>query len=123
MRAQDKSCPALCGFYAALSPPPRAPVPYSTLFRTWRAMLHLGRRSVDILRLEGQLKLVNSRLQNGLTHLQRIGQHYQYVMLPNEPPGPNREAINDLITELFQVQHLLTHDDQVIIAGGVPLLE
>ena len=79
--------------------------------------------SVDILRLEGQLKLVNSRLQNGLTHLQRIGQHYQYVMLPNEPPGPNREAINDLITELFQVQHLLTHDDQVIIAGGVPLLE
>ena len=77
--------------------------------------------SVDILRLEGELKLVNTRLQNGLAHLNSIGRHYQ-VMLPNEPPGPNRQAITDLLCELGRVQHLLTHDE-VIIPGGVPLLE
>ena len=77
--------------------------------------------SVDILRLEGQLKLVNTRLQNGLAHLNSIGRHYQ-VMLPNEPPGPNRQAITDLLCELGRVQRLLTRDE-VIIPGGVPLLE
>ena len=77
--------------------------------------------SVDILRLEGQLKLVNTRLQNGLAHVNFIGRHYE-GMLPNEPPGPNRQAITDLLCELGRVQHLLTHDE-VIIPGGVPQLE
>jgi len=77
--------------------------------------------SVDILRLEGELKLVNSRLQNGLAHLNFIGRHYE-VMLPNEPPGPNCKAITDLLCELGKVQRLLTRDE-FIIPGGVPLLE
>jgi hypothetical protein len=78
-------------------------------------------QSVDILRLEGELKLVNTRLQNALAHVNSIGRHYE-VMLPNEPPGPNRKAITDLLCELGKVQRLLTHDE-VIIPGGVPQLE
>ena len=69
------------------------------------------------------VETLSNRLTAGLTRLELIGVHYQFELLPKQPPGPNRDAINTLINELQLVKHLLTHDDVVLQEKVVPQLE
>ena len=79
--------------------------------------------SAEVDRLNTAVETLSNRLTAGLTRLELIGVHYQFELLPKQPPGPNREAINTLIDELQLVKHLLTHDDVVLKSNNVPQLE
>ena len=79
--------------------------------------------SVEIARLEGVIESLNERLAVGMSYLDQLGQHLQFVELPKEPVGPHRDGIKAVIESLLQLKHHLIHGNAVVNQNNVPLLE
>ena len=79
--------------------------------------------SVEVDRLGDVIESLNERLAVGMSYLDQLGQHLQFVELPKEPVGPHRDGINAVIESLLQLKHHLIHGGAVVKPNDVPQLE
>ena len=69
--------------------------------------------SAEIARLGDVIESLNGRLSNAAGYVDELGRYYEHLARKEHasiPPGPNGEALQTLVSQLFELKQRMSHD-------------
>ena len=69
--------------------------------------------SVEVDRLGDVIESLNGRLSNAAGYVDELGRYYEHLARKEHasiPPGPNGEALQTLVSQLFELKQRMSHD-------------